>query len=61
MINCVGYINLLMRRDKPGHGAWSAEQEDELRRLFAENQANPETNQGELCNILPIVVVFHVK
>ena len=34
-------------RDKPGKGVWSEEQEEELRRLYMENQSNPETDQGK--------------
>ncbi|XP_039749472.1 protein timeless homolog [Pararge aegeria] len=32
-------------RDKLGKGGWSEEQEEELRKLYMENQANPETDQ----------------
>lgn len=28
-------------------GAWNEEQEEELRRLFMENQENPESDQGK--------------
>lgn len=46
-----------------GHGSaagkkgWSEEQEDELRRLFAENQANPENDNGNQRHELMIVFV----
>lgn len=46
-----------------GHGGaagkkgWSEEQEDELRRLFAENQANPENDNGNQRHELMIVFV----
>ncbi|XP_045765295.1 protein timeless homolog isoform X2 [Maniola jurtina] len=39
-------------RDKPGKGAWSEEQEEELRKLYMENQANPETDQDVIDWIL---------
>lgn len=34
-----------------GRKGWSEEQEDELRRLFEENQANPENDNGNQCGI----------
>ena len=38
---------MVSSRDKPGKGVWSEEQEEELRRLYMENQSNPQTDQGK--------------
>ncbi|KAL0882454.1 hypothetical protein ABMA27_000930 [Loxostege sticticalis] len=47
-----GYDLYTSQKDKPGSGAWSEEQEDELRNLYMENQANPESNQDVIDWIL---------
>ncbi|XP_063824228.1 protein timeless homolog isoform X1 [Ostrinia nubilalis] len=47
-----GYDLYTSQKDKPGTGAWSEEQEDELRNLYMENQANPENNQDVIDWIL---------
>ncbi|XP_059046079.1 protein timeless homolog [Achroia grisella] len=47
-----GYNLYIDQKDKPGRGAWSEEQEEELRRLYMENQMNPETNQDVIDWIL---------
>ncbi|XP_031767070.2 protein timeless homolog isoform X2 [Galleria mellonella] len=47
-----GYDLYIDQKDKPGRGAWSEEQEEELRRLYMENQTNPETNQDVIDWIL---------
>lgn len=39
-----------------GKKGWSEEQEDELRRLFEENQANPENDNGNQRHLLMIMV-----
>lgn len=39
-------------------GAWNEEQEEELRRLFMENQENPESDQGK--RSFPFVFFFRV-
>lgn len=38
-----------------GKKGWSEEQEDELRRLFEENQANPENDNGNQRHWLMVV------
>ncbi|XP_075971735.1 circadian regulator timeout isoform X2 [Anticarsia gemmatalis] len=47
-----GYDLYTDNRDKPGKGIWSEEQEEELRRLYMENQSNPETDQDVIDWIL---------
>nr|XP_021188135.2 protein timeless homolog isoform X2 [Helicoverpa armigera] len=47
-----GYDLYSDNRDKPGKGVWSEEQEEELRRLYMENQSNPETDQDVIDWIL---------
>ncbi|KAM3967206.1 circadian regulator timeout [Aphomia sociella] len=47
-----GYNLYVDQKDKPGRGTWSEEQEEELRRLYMENQTNPETNQDVIDWIL---------
>ncbi|KAF9414109.1 hypothetical protein HW555_007868 [Spodoptera exigua] len=47
-----GYDLYTDNRDKPGKGVWSEEQEEELRRLYMENQSNPETDQDVIDWIL---------
>ncbi|XP_038223054.1 protein timeless homolog [Zerene cesonia] len=39
-------------RDKPGKNTWSEEQEEELRKLYMENQSNPQTDQDVIDWIL---------
>lgn len=40
-----GYDLYTDNRDKPGKGVWTEEQEEELRRLYMENQTNPASEQ----------------
>ncbi|KAJ8727596.1 hypothetical protein PYW07_001715 [Mythimna separata] len=47
-----GYDLYTDNRDKPGKGVWSEEQEEELRRLYMENQSNPQTDQDVIDWIL---------
>lgn len=47
-----GYDPYTDSRDKLGKGVWSEEQEEELRRLYMENQTNPETDQDVIDWIL---------
>lgn len=43
------FLPFLLYSGKGGglKGAWNEEQEEELRRLFMENQENPESDQGK--------------
>ncbi|KAJ0178758.1 hypothetical protein K1T71_005533 [Dendrolimus kikuchii] len=47
-----GYDLYNDNRDKPGKGAWTMEQEEELRKLYTENQTNPQTDQDVIDWIL---------
>ncbi|XP_053603776.1 protein timeless homolog [Plodia interpunctella] len=47
-----GYTLYTDQKDKPGKGAWSEEQEEELRNLYMENQSNPENDQDVIDWIL---------
>ncbi|CAB3239308.1 unnamed protein product [Arctia plantaginis] len=47
-----GYDLYTDHRDKPGKGMWTEEQEEELRRLYMENQSNPATDQDVIDWIL---------
>ncbi|XP_026737157.1 protein timeless homolog [Trichoplusia ni] len=47
-----GYDLYTDQRDKPERGTWSEEQEEELRRLYMENQTNPESEQDVIDWIL---------
>ncbi|CAH0605836.1 unnamed protein product [Chrysodeixis includens] len=47
-----GYDLYTDQRDKPEKGKWSEEQEEELRRLYMENQTNPESEQDVIDWIL---------
>ncbi|XP_041971304.1 protein timeless homolog [Aricia agestis] len=48
----LGYDLYNDQRDKAGKGAWTPEQEEELRSLYMENQSNPQTNQDVIDWIL---------
>ncbi|KAI8424376.1 hypothetical protein MSG28_002902 [Choristoneura fumiferana] len=50
-IEC-GYDLYSDQRDRVGKGVWSEEQEDELRKLYMENQSNPQTDQDVIDWIL---------
>ncbi|KAJ2951910.1 hypothetical protein O0L34_g4163 [Tuta absoluta] len=48
----LGYDLYADHKDKVGKGAWSEEQEEELRKLYMENQTNPQTDQDVIDWIL---------
>ncbi|XP_045446823.1 protein timeless homolog [Melitaea cinxia] len=48
----LGYDLYNDQRDKPGKAHWTTEQEDELRKLYMENQTNPENDQDVIDWIL---------
>ncbi|XP_049869881.1 protein timeless homolog [Pectinophora gossypiella] len=48
----LGYDLYADEKDKVGKGTWSGEQEEELRKLYMENQTNPETDQDVIDWIL---------